>query len=157
MIVSQYKKKYPSAELTCSETKRLQSSSRKLAREENRLNIWNKGSTCDTDERIARGAKKLSETQARQYASGERKIWSEGLTKETYERIAASAKTHSETMLKQSISGELKVWNKGLTANTDERVKRGSERSSKTLKEKYVSGEIKSPWNKGSRKIPIVD
>ena len=51
------------------------------------IQAWNKGLTKETDERVAKYAKSVSETQQVQYDLGFRKSWNDGLTKETDRRM----------------------------------------------------------------------
>ena len=55
---------------------------------------WNKGLTKDTDERVAKNAKSISDS----YSSGKSKSWCGGLTKETDDRLAKLSKKVSDTI-----------------------------------------------------------
>lgn len=55
---------------------------------------WNKGLTKETDERVKKYSKSISDA----YNSGKCKIWCDGLTKETDERIAKMSKKISDTV-----------------------------------------------------------
>lgn len=55
---------------------------------------WNKGLTKDTDERVAKNAKSISDS----YSSGKSKSWCKGLTKETDDRLAKLSKKVSDTI-----------------------------------------------------------
>ena len=57
---------------------------------------WAAGLTKETDERIAKRAKKLSQTRKKAIAEGHIKIWSKGKTKETDSRVAAMAAKQRE-------------------------------------------------------------
>ena len=54
-------------------------------------NIWNKGLSKETDERVARSAEKLSETLQLQHELGLRETWNKGLTSEADSRVAGIA------------------------------------------------------------------
>jgi len=76
---------------------------RKLAFDLNKIQVWSKGKTKETDERVAGVAQRL----ASGYKVGAYVPWSKGLSKENDERIAAMADkvslTHQTTALRQRL------------------------------------------------------
>ena len=87
------------------------SKSRRQAFKENRIRIWSKGKTKDTDERLCKLAKKQKE----RFASGELQPWTKGLTKANDSRVARMAHkvalTHSSNTLRKRFD-EMKRHNK---------------------------------------------
>lgn len=49
--------------------------------------VWNKGLTKDTDERVLKGAEKISEKRKKMFEEGLIVSWNEGLTKKSDERV----------------------------------------------------------------------
>lgn len=103
-----------------------------------------KGKTKYTDPTVA----KRTETQLKQYASGER----EGYWKNK-KKSEEQCKVASEAQIKSYASGERKTtkgytpWNKGLTVETDDRVRKNVD----SILEGYASGK-RIPNNRGKTK-----
>ena len=97
-----------------------------------RIEVWSKGKTKETDERLARAGIKRSKTLKKGFRSGRLKVWSKGLTKETDGRLTA----YSERQAARFARGELVPWAKGKTKETDAGVAAMAETMSGVMRKK---------------------
>lgn len=101
---------------------------------------WSQGLTKETDERLARAAKRRSATVLEQFRSGERRAWSKGLTHESDPRVGAQRRV----LIGGYASGEYTSWAKGKTKETDPRVARMGEAVSRSLMQREVRERLDS-------------
>lgn len=109
------------------ETKRKISQTRK----ERKIQVWNKGLTAETDERVARNGQATKETRIER---GNYVAWNKGLTKDD-PRVQYNYERTVEGMMEKygvpnnSLRTDIDhiAWNKGLTKETDDRMKRASD------------------------------
>lgn len=121
------------------ETKRKISETRK----ERKIQVWNKGLTAETDERVAKNGQATKETRIER---GNYVAWNKGLTKDTDSRVQYNYDRTVEGMIEKygvpnnSLRTDVDhiAWNKGLTKETDDRVKKASDNHTGV-----------TAWNKG--------
>jgi hypothetical protein len=96
--------------------------------ESGKYQVWNKGLTKETCQKVQNMSDKASETLHRRYDSGELISWQVGLTKETDERVRKSSETKKRHFSSGETAGETVAWAKGLTKETDPRIQKISDR-----------------------------
>lgn len=101
-------------------------------RKERKIQVWNKGLTAETDDRVARNGQAIKETRTER---GNYVAWNRGLTKDTDQRVQYNYERTVEGMMEKygvpnnSLRTDVEhvAWNKGLTKETDDRMKKASD------------------------------
>lgn len=101
-------------------------------RKERKIQVWNKGLTAETDERVAKNVQATKRTRTER---GNYVAWNRGLTKDTDPRVQYNYERTVEGMIEKygvpnnSLRTDIEhvAWNKGLTKETDDRMKKASD------------------------------